>query len=214
MHNSFLPAAGVFSKRNQTGLKHWWKLATDVKDFTGTLDGAQSGAAVFTTFAGKKCVSFTSGGFVELPDMTFDANPWTVSMWYSPQSLVNYGPLFASAENNALFLLKISPLNEPSAPGKMYFNASGSVPAGSKFSSQALTIGIWSLLTFVYDGARLKMYIGNTQVGDFAVTYNPVTSRMRLGTNAGEIARGYQRDVRVFNKAISVQEIADLVALG
>lgn len=214
MQISILPAAGVLSKRDKSGLKHWWKLGTDAKDSTGKLDGLRSGGAAFTTFAGKQCVSFAAGGYVELPAMTFGATPWTISTWYSAQDLANYGPLFAAANSNSLFQLKISPISEPSAPGRMYFYAASSIPAGSKFSSQSLTTGSWKLLTFTYDGARLKMFIGNTQVGDHAVTYTPVTSAMRLGSNAAEVAHGYQRDVRVYDKALSVQEIADLVALG
>lgn len=194
-----------------SGLKYWWKLQTDYADSVGGKNGTPSGSLSFATHLGRKALRLVpNGGWVTIPNLTFGNQPWTLSLWYAPVDMSVYHHLLSS-EDHATLLFKIARSDDPNA-GKSYVYAASALPAGSKFSSIVVPSGVWTLITYVYDGSTLKFYFNNVLRGSSPVTMNVPARNFRIGYgNAGEYSKGYQSDVRIFDRALTVQEIEQIM---
>lgn len=211
MLRTLLPAAGIRSKF-PAGLKNWWKLQTDYEDHEGDKNGVPTGTLSFVTFLGRKALRLIlGGGYVTLPSLSFGNAPWTLSLWYSPVDLAQYHHLLTSEDHGAL-LFKIARSDDPVA-GKVYVYAGTFNPAGSKYATDNIPVGTWTLLTFTFDGSTLNIYYNDVLKRSVAVTMNVPTRNFRIGYgNAGEYSKGYQSDVRIFDRALSLEEIRQVMA--
>lgn len=87
--------------------------------------------------------------------------------------------------------------------------AGGSVPAG-----------VWSFIAGTWDGSTMRVYVNGVQVGTFARTAAVLTSTtamsigadFRGGTTAAEFFDGSIEDVRLYNRALSANELLSIYA--
>lgn len=84
----------------------------------------------------------------------------------------------------------------------------------SEFSvtgSSGLTLNVWAHLAATFDGATLRMYVNGVEVGTRPVAQPiaPSASPLKIGGNAvwGEYFRGLIDEVRIYNRALSRDEI-------
>jgi Concanavalin A-like lectin/glucanases superfamily/Bacterial Ig domain len=96
-------------------------------------------------------------------------------------------------------------------PSGHVFVGSGREAAGTAI----LPVNAWTHLAATYDGAALRLYVGGAHVSTLAVTGSMAasTGALRIGGNAvwGEWFAGLIDEVRVYNRALTVDEIqADL----
>lgn len=191
------------------GLKNWWPFHVDANDNIGTANGAISGGAFFTNVDGKGCVRLPGNGIVSIPSFgTLGTTAWTFSTWYKPVTLTGYTHLLTSSVGQGNFTLKLSQ-GSGYAAGSPYVHTAAT---GSKVASQAVTAGVWSMLTFTYDGTTLKIYINTTLVGTFTVAFNIGATDWLVGRipNGEEWSDGYQSDLLYYNRALSLAEITAL----
>src|SRR3989344_4528986 len=87
------------------------------------------------------------------------------------------------------------------------------------FMTGASPVGSWQYIGYTYDGSNVRCYANGTQVGSnhpltgtLAGTAYQWTLGSRNAGNANSLVN--LDDVRIYNRALSAQEISDLYALG
>lgn len=89
--------------------------------------------------------------------------------------------------------------------GKLQYKAGGSDdPAG--FSIQRITPNKWFHVTFTYKNQHVKMYLNGVLEREFDVTNND--NWFKIQASFGNF-RGYLRDIRLYNKALTNAQIVD-----
>lgn len=81
-----------------------------------------------------------------------------------------------------------------------------------------LTLDEWTLVTATYDGANVKIYLNGVKVSEQAAVYDiddRPTYPVRIGTpnsgtDTGRVWDGYLDEVRIYDKALSEQEVKQL----
>jgi hydrogenase maturation factor HypE len=81
----------------------------------------------------------------------------------------------------------------------------------SVYGAGALPLGVWSHVALTYDGATMRLYVNGVQSGTRAQTGGIATSTgaLRIGGNTswGEYFQGTLDEIRVYNRALSANEI-------
>ncbi|QTH80203.1 putative concanavalin A-like lectin/glucanases superfamily protein [Pseudomonas phage pPa_SNUABM_DT01] len=212
MVRMLLPAAIKQASAISANLKNWWKFQTDYVDSVGGKNGTGTAGLTFETKLGRKAVKLPGSinNWIDLPSLTIGAGPWTVSTWYCPETLAGYQHLLSSSDNTE-FLFKISPTSDPT-PTRTYLYAKTMAPAGSKFANVNISVNVWHLITITYDAGTLKFYINGVLRGTYSVTMNIAAKTFRIGNGVGtgEYSRGWQADLRIYDKALSLEEVQDL----
>ena len=103
--------------------------------------------------------------------------------------------------------------NRPSA----WIRGAGQTTSTSAAGTTALTRNAWRHLAATFDGTTLRFYVDGVQVGSqpFSGSIAVSTGPLKLGGNAvwGEYFGGRIDDVRIYNRALTVQQIqADMAA--
>ncbi len=151
-----------------------------------------------------------SSAWVTIPDhasldLTTGA---TVMAWVYPTALGGYRTVVMkeTVVGAAYYLY--------SAPGDVAMGGGG-FPAGNYREiggGAVLPLNTWTHLATTYDGANIRVYRNGTLVATLANTgpYDQSNSPLRLGGNStwGEWWQGRIDEVRVYNRALSVAEIA------
>ena len=113
-------------------------------------------------------------------------------------------------------------------PGLRFYIWNGSAAVVSPAASNAMWDGSWHLVTGTYDGAAVRLYVDAQQVGAGTPTTGPVVYGLAnnvfvIGNYAGNLGgtqecventsfSGDIDEVSVFNRALSVTEIASLMS--
>lgn len=214
IRSAMLPAASRKKKALLAGLLHWWKFQSDYEDAIGNNDGVVVGSLPLVSHLGRLSVRLPGvvNNWLNLPGMTLGTGPWSISTWYCPENIAGYQHLLTS-DDNAEFMFKIAASSDPAA-GKPYMYARSGVPGGSKFATVAVQLGVWSHLAITYEAGMLKFYVNGVLRGTIAVTMNilPKTYRVGNGPGTGEYSRGWQSDLRVYGRVLSLENIQELVA--
>lgn len=101
-----------------------------------------------------------------------------------------------------------------------FLSANGSI--ASVDNTTALSINKWYFVSVTYDSSNVRFYVNGTQVSSFAQTAAMAsnTTLVSIGrtirphnTNFGEF-QGNLDDVRIYNRALSAQEVSQLYNLG
>ncbi len=141
-------------------------------DSTGGTAGTISGSGLFVAASGAVGSSFdftTTGNSVGIPNHPWGTTAFTASVWFSPDSLGNQGPL-ADWTNGGVspqtFLIRSSGSNLQT------YGHNGSVQRGGNvsFASETLTAGDFNHVVLTYDGQRARTYLNgelSTTVHDF-----------------------------------------------
>lgn len=209
-------AASDMRLRNSpnAGLRHWWKFQTDFMDSVGGQNGVPTASVTLGTKLGRKAMRLPGvvNNWLSLPELTIGEGPWSVSTWYCPENLAGYQHLLTSVDNTE-FMFKIARVGDPQA-GKPYVYAKTGLPAGSKFATVTVPVNSWTHLAVTFEDGSLKFYVNGVLRGVVAATMNIASKTYRIGNGGGtgEYSNGWQADLRIYDKAITLSEVQNLFA--
>ena len=213
------------------GLVGWWPLnegtGTVAHDISGQgNDGTWSGTPSspsgthYTTGKIGSAAGYFNGndnsltiGTQSVYDFT---GPFTISMWINPASL-NWpaGILAREINGNQGYLLVLYPYNlHPNNP-KLCIEANDGTENACVAGTGVVGVGVWSLLTTVYDGTNMSLYVNGTLSAQTASALNPPANNGSLvfGTpEQGGFGRfnGSLEDIRLYSRALSASQISFL----
>lgn len=197
------------------GLIGWWKFdelsgnATDSSDQGNT--GTPTGTTIISNCVRSGCRQFNgSSDLVNLGAVGASATAFTVSVWAYP----------AVAGQRT----QIGKCNSSAAYCNYYIRnaASGFTTGGTNYHeiTLSLTTKVWTLVTMTYDGASLCGYLNGVLSGScLSVSGSADTTGTlsigRLGAySGGQFWSGNIDDVRIYNRALTAQEVLDLYNAG
>jgi len=218
------------------GLVGWWKLddgsgasAADSSGNGNTLTPAD-GTPTYTA-SGKIGGAFTFSAASTQDESTSSettlklTGSWTASTWFKLASAPASGKAYALLEKDDNFSDANYGLYVDNASGNYGTGVGWAVSykpqSGTVYTTKyvtALTTGTWYLLTGVYDGTNLTLYLNGIQASASIPggANNPAPGAGQgffLGrdqTGTGEYLNGTLDDARVYNRALSASEIWDL----
>lgn len=196
------------------GEAHWWPLTADATDVVGNLKVTQqAGTMKYQSFGNKMCINFPGSAWFEIPAFDFGSK-WSLSTWYAPIDFTNYTHLFGSADNLQANGIKFKLGSAPDPLGMPYLYAQNI--GRSQVGASRLKAGVWSLVTLTYEAGVLKLYVNDVLDTAFNVTVQVAKSPFRVGggIETNQFSKGYQRDIRVWDKAIDLNTIKQIVARG
>jgi hypothetical protein len=138
--------------------------------------------------------------------------PFTISMWINPASS-NVAGIFARENfinnGNNGYLLALY----PSSP-KFCFVANDGTESACATGS-GVGVGLWTLLTTVYDGTHMSVYVNGTLSLQVASALAPPAINGSLAFGVPEqggqnMFKGSLQDIRVYSRALSASEISSL----
>jgi hypothetical protein len=143
--------------------------------------------------------------------------PFSISLWAKPAATVGSGifdrlvTIAASSGNFEYFIMANN--------SSFSFNLGKNGTGDNSVTGSTFTVGKWYHLVGVYNGSTMNFYINGTSVGTAAYTFGALSSPNGLFSIGGagsssNTFNGSIDDVRVYNTALSAQQIAQLYALG
>jgi hypothetical protein len=210
-----------------SGLVGWWPL----DEGTGTVAHDISGQGNNGTWSGRPSspsgTYYTTGeigsaaGYFNGTDNALTigtqpvygfTGPFTISMWIDPMSSSVEGIFarenFVNNGNNGYFLALYPP--DPKFCLATNGGASYACADGS-----GVGVGVWTLLTTVYDGTNMSVYVNGTLSSQVASALTPPAINGILAFGIPEqggqtMFNGSLEDIRVYNRALSATEISSL----
>lgn len=194
------------------GLVGYWPLDGDTKDYSeNSNNGVNNGATISSGYNGSLSYMFneTSNYINILGNSTIEPENLTVSAW------INMDTTAPIARN--IFCTKWSGYSfEIEETSRIpYFRLTG---PGDCRSSSALTLGSWQLLVGTFEkGIGSKIYLDGVLKGT-TNTATPITYSANAVLNVGRYAGGVYfngkiQDVRIYNRALSAEEIEILYTI-
>jgi hypothetical protein len=211
----------------QTGLVGYWPFCGNANDASGNNNnGTVNGATLITDRFGNASSAYSFDGVNDYIDIPFNTSlhgpTGTVNAW------INYNDLFSEQKN-----IFSQPVGRPQLlvfenKGRISWRASDdSFP--SAYSNSVLPLGQWVMLTGVYTGTSLSIYIN----GVFQSSYNTNLLQSQCSSYSFQIGGFYQTnnacsnyigysqmffgkidDIAIYNRVISTTEIQQLYNLG
>ncbi len=193
--------------------------------------GTPTGATIVSNCKRGGCRSFNgSTDFISVVDSAFVDLPQnhTVSVWVKlnsgtgDQAIVFKG---RCNEKYASYSLKIGVCDGSGSANKINYTIRTSNAAGGVTVTQtgSPNTGVWTHIVGVQDGTTLMLYINgvldNTSVGNSSAPYN-VSTILQFGSDWDCAAArrfqfsGQMDDVRIYNRALTAQEVHDLYVPG
>jgi len=218
------PSVGICS--TLSGLVGWWPFNSNTADQSGYGDdGVNSGATLTSGQNGQANGAYSFDGassqivVADAPqlDMT---GAQTISVWINPSSnaAIIKGILskdISGGLSNPAYSLQLT------ASGNLIsYNTTNASNSYQSIASNAVaTTGSWTLLTGVYNGTTMYLYINGVLYGSTVTQTNvgATSAPLRIGqqkNGSGRWFNGSIDDVRVYNRALSSSEVAALYAAG
>ncbi|MEO0705021.1 MAG: NF038122 family metalloprotease [Cyanobacteria bacterium J06649_5] len=139
----------------------------------------------------------------------------TLATWVNADAFENWTGLIIKGTSNVSYALELG------SDGKLIFdtnygNLAGASGQGTFYSSSGLTINQWHHVAVTYDGNNVQFYIDGQLDSSTAASITLGTSNEELVIGAdlagGSHFNGDLDDVRVYNRALSAEELAQLSA--
>ncbi len=193
-------------------------------DATGSHAGTVSGATATEGKIGGALAFDGATNYVDLGDMTAveGQSALSVSMWVKNNASANVsgGDTMISKEGSGADTLSLSWAQNEDVSFCLVGSTSGVSCGGADTATASYVDGIpegsgtnWNHIVGVLDSGTVKVYVNGIQ-GGVAGTLSSPTQNSVHSLKIGSTWAGSIDDVRIYNKALSTQEIADLYALG
>lgn len=198
----------------QKGLLGHWKLDGNFKDATPYGRNGTAGGVTFGTDRKAKATSalnLTGSTCVSIPSFNV-ANQITLSIWMNPAQVTLSKKLLGkhSAATDIQGTIGMS-------GNKPWFElTTGGVYHSTVISPNAVSAGVWTLVTGVYDGSSMKLYVNGALVYSEAASGAIATNSLawNIGSintcNPGANFNGLLDDARIYNRALSTAEVSAL----
>lgn len=226
----YLASGGTSNPDITTGLVAHWKLdetgGTSVADSSGQgNDGTWNGTAAVQSVAGHDSTALdfdispaTEVTVPDSPELDISGTDITLAMWVYPESGSGDQALINKTWNNDLtypyyqYAIEYDDMGATDQFRFIFGDTGGGL--NNLLAVGPTTIGAWQHLAFTYDGTRTVGYINGVQK-DVQNNTNSIEARgllLRLGSDfqSGQHFNGYLDDVRVYNRALSAQDVAAL----
>lgn len=206
-----------------SGLVGYWKFDNDLTDSSGlNNNGTSIGKITYTDAIFGKGAKFDGKSYIEVADSdSLDlSESFTFSFWL-------YKEAAKTTSDGVPYIAKMNDEGKdypygmyewnPLTPNLFYTSDEGGDDIDS---NQKFDINQWSLITSTYDGRTMRMYINGDMVKNELVTTTIYPSSMPLYIgfsefmNAGWYLKGVMDELRIYNKALSYEEVGDLYNAG
>lgn len=203
------------------GLIEWWKLNGNTASSAGPTTLVDEGVATTTGQNGDPVGAYNfvaanqrvlrgdnfSNRFVGLP--AFSMTGWV----YPPSNPAAHAGYFGFRNDSigGVYILQLVGTN--SLECRMRVNGTTYYQP----SNLTITPNTWQLVSLVFDGANLRCFVnntGSTTVSAAWGSFNNTTLPFTIGRTAEHHLNGNIDDVRIYNRALSVSEISQLVSGG
>ena len=198
----------------------WWRLDGDPNNVTNAIDSSgygNNGTIIGATFTkdGKIRGAYDFDGSVGTEvriDNTSElylTSKFTISLWTKVRTKGNY-KRFIGKENASDGNYRL--LMDDSADQKVWFSIRKNSVSFNAISNDALPINVWTMLTGIYNGTGLRLYVDGvpqTTTVAFTESFNLDFNDVLFGTtfDGGSRLDGTLDEVMIFNKALSATEI-------
>ncbi len=195
-----------------SGLIGYWKLdeatGTVAHDFSGSgLNGALSGVTLGQTGRVYNAMLFNGTNSYAAASST-GAAVFSVSAWVKPNGTQTDGAGILSDSGGS------------DTNYRLVFNGGTTTLFGGIYSgaawhntpnSPALSTSSWSHVVFAFDGSSLTLFVDATRIGSTTWSGTPGHGdALYLGRYSTIYYNGYVDDVRIYNRALSATEVAQL----
>ncbi len=145
------------------------------------------------------------------------SQPFSISLWAKPSATVGSGVfnrmVSTSATSNKFEYFVMANNNAFS------FNVGKNGIGDASVAGSTFTLGQWYHLVGVYNGTNINFYINGVSVGTAAYTFGALSNPDGIlsiggGGAAGNTFDGSIDDVRIYNRALSASEVAQLYTNG
>ena len=208
------------------GLVGWWPLNERTGTVAYDISGEGNNGTWRGTLSSPTGTHYTTGeigsaaGYFDGTDNSLTigtqpiydfTGPFTISMWVNPAS--SYAEALADREHsNNGYLFALYPSNP-----KLWLFANDGQKASSVSGGDggpAVGVGVWMLLTAVYDGTNMSVYVNGTLCSQ-APAINPSANDGILAFGVSEHGgfgsfNGSLEDIRLYSRALSASEIYSL----
>lgn len=211
------------------GLLGWWPLNGSVNDqmrgvSSTNVNGASGTGQNGQPNTGWLQVGNTTARFIQT-DLYFSPQSFTASIW------MNYdggGPSsFSSIMSNARdccatytgFQIDFN-RTTLNLLGRLWMGGGG--PASSIMIPASVTVGQWQHIALTYDGTNFRLYLNGQLGASSTYTYSTTPGQslvpMKIGgmgsTSSGHTVGGTLDDARIYSRALSADEIAQMYVFG
>ena len=221
--NQIRPETQLAQVAPTSGLVAHWKFDGNTNDSAGTNNGSLVGGPTFTTGKVSQALSFDGvDDYVEVPyQASIAPQQLTFSTWVKANSFANtdwnsaignqgrhewsdgYYGLAVDTSGLVIALLNIG---------------DGSTNAFYLSSPSALSTGAWHHLAMTYENSTLRLYVNGSEVNNRTIgrirTQSNLPLRIGQRGDAGYFFNGQIDDVRIYNRALSAQEVLDIYNLA
>ncbi len=220
---TMIALAVVSGSTASAGLLGWWPLDTDAKDTSGNANhGTLMGNPSFGPgMVGPALVMNGTSQNVQVPDspsLRNFTNQITVTAWINPLDLGN-------SNYYRTIVAKFGPGDRKDLYLYLFVNLGAALagPRGTDWTPNIpIEIGAWAHVALTYDGSTMILYKNGVPMATLGATGNlmlPDASSngpFFIGYNTSwiEYFSGRMDDVRLYNKALSEQQIQDVIAKG
>ena len=195
------------------GLIGWWKLDEDV----GTRAVDWSGYDHHGTLVGDpQWVAGRDGSALDFDgrdDYVDFGSPRDLPAGTSARSMCGWG----KTDSLAGGWRWIAAYGSPSTSQAMFIGMNGNDLFGGGYGDDVQRndfweVGVWHHICLTYDGTTARLYADGIEVASAAKNWDLVLSRAHIGRQVNDLAEfwdGLVDDVRVYNKALTVEEIQE-----
>lgn len=185
------------------GLVAWYPLDGDVKDYAGNRDGINGGAT-----ATADGYQFGQGAQIALPSDVGYTDKVSVFLWFKPTG-TSVGGYHTVLGGTGLEISIPSALNHV----RTGLHTSGSRKADNYNSP--LELNKWHLIGFSYADNKKTVYKNGVSIGTSSVAgdLDPIFSGRVIGSWGSYSTVGLIKDVRLYNRELSPEEVATLYAI-
>ncbi len=201
---------------SDSGLVGWWKL-DETSGLTAADSSANGNDGTLTNMAGTEWTTGMVDGALEFDGDddfisigTIDPDSITVSAWVTTETPTTK----ADIVNNQQDVWSLRNYHSPTFSGPTFTVLSGSYAAA--YDTTTLTQGVSYHIVGTYDGENVRIYV-NGEEGDnspntaLSGDLDTVTGDVYIGVHADGASNPYNGiidDVRIYNRALSAEEIA------
>jgi hypothetical protein len=212
--------AKISAASGENGLVGWWKMDGNAKDSTpygdnGTLNGAPSLA---TDRKGTANSAYSFNGTsqsISVPTTNLPASKITVSAWVNQSTKVNWYDIVPNNWGGA-GLVKGWDLYTDSSGTAIFGLWNNTETQFNAYCNSALTTNSWHLITGTFDGTTVRAYFDGVLCGITATPTGSLTlsttnqATFRIGEVGGGSSTHSVDDVRIYNRALSGNEITNM----
>ncbi len=187
------------------GLVGWWKLDGTAADFTSRArNGTVKGNVEWGEGRFDRAAHFPHAGEIAIAPFAFSSKSITLAAWVRHESLDNHVQRYVSLGDEAAVI------RHENKNQRVHFYIKTDGQLRHLAVDQALDVGNWRHVAGTWDGTTQRVYVDGVLRGS-ATPPGALAEADRLAIGSGgEPMHGWLDDVRVYDRALSADEVREL----